>query len=216
MDGPKSVLIIACGALAHEVTAVIRLNAWDHMAVRCLPAELHNQPDRIPEKVEALLRSERDRYADVFVAYGECGTGGRLDAVLEKYDVQRVPGAHCYEFFAGSDRFTNIHDAEPGTFYLTDFLARHFERLIVRGLGLDRFPELLPAYFGNYRRLMYLSQRRDPDLLARAEAAAARIGLEFEHCETDYGGLEVALTRFSRRTEPRHSDIINAPGRHPR
>ncbi len=198
---PKSVLILACGALAHEVTAVIRLNAWKHVAVKCLPAELHNRPEQIPVKVEALLQDQRQRYASVFVAYGDCGTGGRLDAVLDRFGAQRIPGDHCYEFFAGSKRFAQLHEAEPGTFYLTDFLARNFERLIIRGLAMDRFPELLSDYFGHYHRLVYLSQRRDHDILTRAEAAAARLGLRFEHHQTDYGELEVAMTQRCTESE---------------
>lgn len=192
---PSSVLVIACGALAREITALVRANRWHGLAVRCLPAELHNRPEKIPEAVRAEIRRGRSRFASVFVAYGDCGTAGRLDRVLAEEGVERIAGADCYEFYAGREQMQQLAEREPGTFYLTDFLARHFERLVVVGLGLDRHPELESAYFGNYRRLVYLSQSCDNDLLARARRAAERLHLEFEHCHTGYGGLEQALRR---------------------
>ena len=129
------------------------------------------------------------------MAYADCGTGGLLDKVLQEEKVERLPGAHCYEFFAGSAEFAQMADAEPGTFFLTDFLATHFERLIMHGLGIDRHPELLPIYFGNYRRLVYLAQLESPEKRQAAEAAAQRLGLEFEYRFTAYGGLEHGLRR---------------------
>ena len=190
-------LVIACGALAHEIVALQRLNGWPHMAVTCLPAELHNRPEKIPAAVREKIRENKSRYASIFVAYADCGTGGLLDAVLQEEGVERIPGAHCYEFFAGSAVFAELADAEPGTFYLTDFLAWHFERLVMQGLGIDKHPELLPLYFGNYRRLVYLSQLDSPERLADARAAAARLGLAFEHRVTGYGDLEHSLRRAS-------------------
>ena len=165
-----SVLVIACGALAREIAALRAANDWPHLDVRCLPAELHNRPERIPGAVRDAIRANRDRYASIFVAYGDCGTGGLLDAVLREESVERIPGAHCYEFFAGADAFEALADDEPGTFYLTDFLLRHFDRLVIRGLGLDRHPELAPQYFGNYRRLVYPGAGRR----ARAHCRRAR------------------------------------------
>jgi len=134
----------------------------------------------------------------VFVGYADCGTGGALDAVLEAKGVERLPGAHCYEFFATSDVFESLSEQEPGTFYLTDFLVRHFDRLVWRGLGLDRWPHLRDDYFGNYKRLVYLSQVRTPDLVDRAKAAASRLGLEFEHRPVGYGDLATSLVEISR------------------
>ena len=186
-------LVIACGALSHEIAALRRANGWHHLVLQCLPADLHNRPERIPGAVRAQIRAAREGYARIFVAYADCGTGGRLDAVLAEEGVERIPGPHCYAFFAGADLFARLSEAEPGTLYLTDFLARHFERLILRGLGIDRHPELEREYFGNYRKLVYLAQREDPDLLARARAAAARLHLRFEHHRTGYGDLERAL-----------------------
>ena len=188
-----SVLVIACGALAREIAALRRANDWPHLDVRCLPADLHNRPERIPGAVRDAIRANRGRYASIFVAYGDCGTGGALDAVLRDENVERIPGAHCYEFFAGSPAFEAMADDEVGTFYLTDFLLRHFDRLVIRGLGLDRHPELMPQYFGAYRRLTYLAQVRAPERIAAAHAAADRLGLAFAYRVTGYGGLERSL-----------------------
>jgi hypothetical protein len=195
MGARESILVIACGALAHEIVALQRLNGWRHLEVTCLPAELHNRPEKIPAAVREKIRQHKGRYASIFVAYADCGTGGMLDAVLQEEGVQRIPGAHCYEFFAGGVAFAELADDEPGTFYLTDFLAWHFDRLIMQGLGIDRHPELLPLYFGNYRRLVYLSQTESPERLADARAAALRLGLAFEHRVTGYGDLEHSLRR---------------------
>jgi hypothetical protein len=192
-SGGQGLLIIACGALAHEITALRRANRWDHLSVRCLPAELHNRPERIPGAVRALIRESRDRYRSIFVAYADCGTGGLLDAVLREEGVERIPGAHCYEFFATGPVFAELSAAEPGTFYLTDFLVRHFDRLVIRGLGLDRHPELFGSYFGNYRRLVYLAQAPSPQALALARTIAARMGWECECRVTGYGALETSL-----------------------
>jgi hypothetical protein len=189
----QGLLIIACGALAHEIIALKRANAWDQVDVRCLPAELHNRPERIPAAVRALIRSSRGHYRSIFVAYADCGTGGLLDAVLAEEGVERIPGAHCYEFFATSPVFAALAEAEIGTFYLTDFLLRHFERLVIQGLGLDKHPELFATYFGNYRKLVYLAQRPSADAIARARAIAVRMGLSFESHATGYGTLETAL-----------------------
>jgi len=193
-----TVLVLACGALAHEIIAVLRASGWSHVAVQCLPAALHNTPAAIPERVRAALGAVRGRYERVFVAYADCGTGGELDRVLREEGVERIPGAHCYEFFAGSRLFAELAEEEPGTFFLTDFLARHFDRLVMKGLGLERHPELLPMYFGNYRRLVYLSQSDSAELLARAQQAAARLQLEFEHRRVGHDNLAGALTHGIR------------------
>lgn len=190
------VLVLACGAIAREVLAVVALNGWRHVEVRCLPAKLHSTPARIAPAVDAKLDELAGRYERVFVAYADCGTAGALDRVLERHGVERLPGAHCYGFLAGNAAWEALHEQEPATFYLTDFLARHFDALVVRGLGLDRHPELLPQLFGNYRRLLYLAQTDDAALLARARAAAERLGLAFEHRRTGYGELVPSLRRF--------------------
>ena len=190
----RAVLVIACGALAHEIIALRRANGWNHLDVRCLPADLHNRPAEIPAAVRgAIRRGARDQYRSIFVAYGDCGTGGLLDEVLREEGVERIPGAHCYEFFATAPVFAELAEAEPGTFYLTDFLLCHFERLVIRGLGLDRHPELFPTYFGNYRKLVYLAQSPLPEAEDRARSIALRMGLAFEYRATGYGSLETSL-----------------------
>ncbi len=196
----SAVLIIACGALAREIVALIRANQWQHMTVQCLPAEWHNTPDKIPDGVRDKIRAARGHFARIFVAYADCGTGGQLDQVLKEEGVERIPGAHCYEFLAGAKTFAELSDAEPGTFYLTDFLAQHFDRLIYRGLGLDRHPQLMSDYFGNYRKLVYLGQIEEPRLLAKAREAAKYLGLEFEYRFSGYGDLTRALADLNGKT----------------
>ncbi len=191
-------LVIACGALARELTALIAANGWQQLAVQCLPADLHNRPEKIPGAVRDKIRAARGRFGRILVAYADCGTGGLLDRVLEEEGVERLPGAHCYEFYAGSAAFAALAEAEPGSFYLTDFLLRHFERLVIRELGIERHPELAQQYFGNYRRLVYLAQHEDAQLQAQARQAAERLGLAFEYRFTGYGDLERTVIRFQR------------------
>ena len=186
-------LVIACGALAHEIAALRRASGWTALDVCCLPPGLHNRPERIAPAVQAKIRERRGEYRSIFVAYGDCGTGGRLDEVLRQEGVERLPGAHCYEFFAGARAFAQLADAEPGTFYLTDFLTRHFERLVVRGLGIDRHPQLAQEYFHNYRKVVYLAQMRSAALLGQARKIASDLGLTFEHRHTGYGELGAHL-----------------------
>lgn len=193
---PHRVLVVACGALARELVDVVRAAGLANVTVTCLPATLHNRPSGIPEAVTRRIRDRRDGFDRVFVAYADCGTGGLLDRALaspELAGVERLPGAHCYEFYAGGVDFARLAEEEPGTFYLTDFLVRNFDRLVISGLGLDRYPELLGTYFANYRRLVYLSQVDDAALLRAAERAAGRLGLAFEHRRTGYGGLRTGV-----------------------
>ena len=197
----REVLIIGCGALAREIAALRRANHWTALDVRCLPAELHNRPERIADAVQAEIHANRDRYRTIFVAYADCGTGGRLDALLREEDIERLPGAHCYEFFAGAPLFAALADAEPGTFYLTDFLLKHFDRLVTRGLGLDRHPELASEYFRNYKKLVYLAQKRAPGADERARRIAQDMGLAYELRDTGYGELGARLRVLLAREE---------------
>ena len=183
------ILLIGCGALAREMVELIRVNGWSHMSVTCLPAIWHNRPERIAPGVRRKIREARADYDRIFVLYGDCGTGGELDRVLEEEGVERIDGPHCYAFFSGLDGFLSGAEDEVDCFYVTDYLARHFDRLIVKGLGIDRHPELLPLYFGNYKTLVYLAQTEDEELRRRAEAAAERIGLAFDYRFTGYGDL---------------------------
>jgi hypothetical protein len=175
------ILVIACGAIARELVQIKKLNQWDHIEFQCLPPELHNTPDQLPAAVKAKIESQLHQYKDIFVAYADCGTGGALDKVLNEYGIERIPGAHCYEFFAGSDQFNAIAETEPGSFYLTDFLVRHFERLVVKGLGMDRLPQLIPVYFGNYKRVVYLAQSESEELQTMAQNHARFLGLDYEY-----------------------------------
>jgi len=190
-------LVIACGALSREYLALVERNNWSNLDITCLPASWHNRPEKIPEGVRRKIRAARGRYDRVVVLYGDCGTGGVLDQVLAEEGVERIPGPHCYAFYRGLDRFLAEHDAEPCCFYLTDYLARHFETLVIKGLGLDRHPDLLPLYFGNYEKLVYLAQSADPELERKAKAAALRLGLAYEQRCTGYGGLAEFLRRAS-------------------
>ena len=201
MHMPARKLVIACGALAREIEALRRANGWTALDVVCLPPELHNRPERIAPAVRDKIRAHRAGYAEIFVAYGDCGTRGALDAVLREEGVERIAGAHCYEFFATPAAFAALAEAEPGTFYLTDFLLRHFERLVIQGLGIDRHPELLPAYFGNYRRLVYLAQAPKADAESQAQTIAERLGLEYRFQSTGYGGLGQSLAAFAGRPQ---------------
>ena len=186
-------LIVACGALARELLQVVEANGLSHIDVECLPASFHNTPEVIPDAVATRVRAATGRYQRIFVGYGDCGTGGRLDVVCEELGVDRLPGDHCYEFLAGSEAFADLHAEELGTFFLTDYLVKHFDRLVVKAFWLDTHPEMLHAVFGNYRRLAYLSQIDDPDLLDRARVAADRLGLSFEHRPTGLSNLEAQV-----------------------
>lgn len=189
----KTVLVIACGAIARELVRVQKMNHWEHIVIQCLPAEMHNRPEKIPAAVHDRISREKDNFERVFVAYADCGTGGLLDKVLAGTGVERIPGAHCYEFLAGSDTFHALADEEPGSFYLTDFLVQHFDRLVVRGLGLDRQPQLLKAYFGNYRRVVYLSQSKTTHLQSLAQKHAKWLGLDYHFCPVGDRPLELQL-----------------------
>ena len=186
-----STALIACGALAREVLALRDKYGWD-VEVLGVAALLHNEPDRIPAAVLSTIRDARERHNRVFVVYGDCGTGGMLDRMLAAEGVERVPGPHCYEIFAGS-KFEAMTDDEPGTFFLTDYLVESFDHLVLQGLGLDRYPELKEDYFGNYTRVIYLSQREDARLRARARWAATELGLPLEIRAVGYGALETRL-----------------------
>ena len=190
------VLLIACGALAREVLALIDKNGLSHVELKCLPADLHARPDEIPDAVRTAVLAHVADYSEVFVVYGDCGTGGRLDVVLDELGVKRIPGPHCYSFFTGNELFAARSEEEFTSFYLTDFLARQFESFVVKPLGLDRWPELASTYFGHYEKVVYLAQTDDPDLDQRAMAAAEMLGLAFERRATGYGDLEPALARY--------------------
>jgi Protein of unknown function (DUF1638) len=211
---PPRVLVIGCGALARELLALTR--DLPGVKVTCIDAALHMRPERIADAVAtSIARARRDygRDTKIFVAYADCGTRGALDRVLAEANVERIEGAHCYEFYAGAATFAALQDEDPGTFYLTDFLARQFDSMIVRGLGLDTHPELLPMYFGNYRRLIYLAQTDDPALVATARRAATRLGLTFELRHTGFGDLATAVNGLVASPPEGRAAASRAPGR---
>lgn len=196
-------LVLACGALVAELRAVLAANELtDAVDVHYLPANLHNRPEQIVPSLRMLIGEHivDDPERPVLLGYADCGTGGHLDAlVAEMPQVRRLPGAHCYEFFAGAELFAALHDDQPGTFYLTDFLAKHFDALVWQGLGLDRHPELRPMYFGNYTRVVLLSQATDEALIEAGRQAADRLGLVFEHRHVGLGPFADAVTVSLRR-----------------
>jgi hypothetical protein len=185
----RRVLVIACGALAREVRAAIAASRLEHVDLTCLPAILHNRPEKIPEAVRAAIRENRQHYATIAVAYADCGTGGMLDRVCAEEGATRIAGPHCYAFYTGTERFLADGDGDMDAFFLTDFLARQFDAFVIEPLGLDRHPALRDMYFGNYRRLVYLAQTDDAELDSKAEAAAERLGLAYERRATGLGDL---------------------------
>lgn len=195
---PAQILLLACGALAHEVLALKALNGWDHMDLTCLPAKLHLYPEKIVDAVEQAIARHRDQYSEVFVLYADCGTGGLLAKKCADLGVEMLAGPHCYSFFEGNQNFAK-HDDEITAFYLTDFLVRQFDAFIWRPMGLDRHPELRDMYFGNYTKLVYQAQTETPNLVALAQSHAKRLGLVFEYRFTGYGDLAVEMGRKANR-----------------
>lgn len=189
----KPVLVIACGALAGEILHLKKVNGWHHLELQCLDASLHNRPSLIPAKLQQKIDDNREQYEHIYIAYADCGTSGAIDAIIEQEGIERLPGAHCYSFFAGQEQFLELVEKELGTFYLTDFLVRHFDRLIIKGFKLSTHPELRDSFFGNYKKLVYLSQKIDDGLISGARAAADYLKLDFEHIHCGYGELETSL-----------------------
>jgi len=187
---PPRSLIVACGALAREIGAIVSINKLQNVSVEYLPGRLHNRPEQIPERVRERIRAARPRYDRILVGYADCGTGGLLDKVCEEEAVERLPGAHCYEIYAGPADFATMAEDQPGTFYLTDYMVRLFDIIVWSGLGLDRHPELLPTYFGNYTRVVHLAHDDNPDLFTTAQEQASRLGLAYERLDCGYGDLE--------------------------
>lgn len=194
--GRGRILLLACGALAHEILALKRANGWAHMELMCLPANLHLWPDRIPAAVESAVAEHRADFQTIFVVYADCGTGGLLQAKCAELGVEMVEGPHCYSFFEGNAVFAGHAETEFAAFYLTDFLVRQFDAFVWRPMGLDRHPELRDILFGNYEKLVYQAQTDDPALDAKARDCAARLGLPYERRFTGYGDLAATLGRL--------------------
>ena len=192
-DPSDKILILACGALSKEVSALIRLNGWTHLKNRYLPAILHNTPEIIAEQLRFNLQNAQAKFSRIFIGYADCGTGGEIDSLLDEFGVQRLPGAHCYEFYSGNQSFAGMMDEEPGSFFLTDFLVEAFEKLVWQGMKIDRHPELLQVYFKHYKKLVYLGQTENSELQTQADEIASRLGLKYEYLYTGYGELTPAL-----------------------
>ena len=188
------IALVLCGALAREVVAIARARNWD-VELFGVAAKDHMAPLRIAPDVERRLRELIPRFDRVIVVYGDCGTGGRLDDLLDRYNVPRLAGPHCYEMYGGA-AFDDLMAEQPGTFFLTDFLVRGFAGTVLKGLGIDRFPELREIYFANYTRLVYLAQLGAPDLVEQARAIADTLGLPLEIRPTGYGQLEARLAEL--------------------
>ncbi|MEE9455003.1 MAG: DUF1638 domain-containing protein [Paracoccaceae bacterium] len=186
-------LLLACGALAHEILALIETNGWQHMDLQCLPANLHLYPDRIPDAVSGAVAKARAQYDDIFVLYADCGTGGLLQKRCAELGVQMLEGPHCYSFFAGNTDFAVRAKTEFTAFYLTDFLVRQFDSFVWKPMGLDRHPYLRDTYFAHYEKLVYLAQTDDQTLDDLARQAAKRLVLPYERRFTGYGDLGTAL-----------------------
>ena len=196
--GPGRVLLLACGALAHEVLAVIRANGWSHLVLQCLPAKLHLYPPKITAEVERVVLAERSNYAAIHVLYADCGTGGLLQEKCKEMGVEMISGPHCYSFFEGNAVFLPRAETEFTAFYLTDFLVRQFDAFVWKPMGFDRHPELIPMMFGNYTKLVYQAQTDNPALSAKAEDCARRLGLAFERRFTGYGDLLPFIAQAAR------------------
>jgi len=199
-DAPR-VLILACGALARELRDIARLHELDNVTLECLPAILHNRPTDIPDAVRKRLDRARDAYDRILLGYADCGTAGELGEIAEQEGIEMLPGAHCYQFFAGERAFDEMHRDDPTAFYLTDYLVKHFDRLIMANLGIEAHPELRDMYFGNYTKMIYLAQTDDPVLDAMAQACAVKLGLAFERVQTTYGDLEPAVVHIATAPE---------------
>jgi hypothetical protein len=187
--------------LAREIWELTSRNGWDHLDRTCLPAILHNHPEKITDRVCETIAKHKDDYASIYVVYADCGTGGQLQAACDKLGVAMIQGPHCYSFYEGNDQFAANGDDDITAFYVTDFLARQFEAFVWKPLGLDRHPQLLEMYFGNYTKLIYQAQTDDPDLTAHAQAWATKMGLDFERRKTGYGDLERQLVRWAAPAE---------------
>jgi Protein of unknown function (DUF1638) len=191
----SQVLLIACGALAREIVDLVEANHWNGFDIQCLPAKWHNTPDLIVPGVRDKISKARGLYKKIYVLYGDCGTGGQLDTLLEAENIERIDGPHCYAFFSGNPAFATRAEQDMTAFFLTDYLARHFDKLIWEGLGLHKHPELLPDYFGNYTKIVYLAQTKENGLREKAEQAAKQLGLDFEYRFTGYGELSDELAK---------------------
>lgn len=186
--------VIACGMIAKEILAINQQLGRNHIDLQCLPANYHHHPEKIAPAMDIAIKQAREQgFENIFVGYADCGTGGELDKICAKHNVERIAGPHCFSFYIGNEQFIKEDGDHITTFFITDFLARHFENFMVKPLGLDRHPELKQMYFSNYTKALYLAQTNDPELDRNAEAAAKFLGLSYERRYTGFGDLTPAL-----------------------
>ncbi|MFB9978302.1 DUF1638 domain-containing protein [Mesorhizobium kowhaii] len=201
-DQADRLLVIACGMIAREVLAVKEQLGLNHLELTCLPAEFHFYPDRIaPAMDKAIEKAKAEGYEHIFVGYADCGTGGLLDRICEKHGVERMAGPHCFAFYQGMEAYAKIADDDMMSFYMTDFLCRQFDAFFMKPLGLDKHPELIKDYFGNYEKLIYLAQTNDPELDKVAEKAAQMLGLAYERRATGYGDLTAGMAQAAAHAD---------------
>jgi hypothetical protein len=186
-------LVIACGALSHELVELIRVNHWNHLAITCLPAKYHHTPQLIPDALRQKIRDNRDHFSSIYIMYGDCGTGGGIDRVIEQEGGERIAGPHCFSFFTGNRKYAEWGNDEIRTFYLTDFFCQHFEKFVWKALALDRRKDMVKFVFGNYEKLVYIAQTENPELQVKAQDAARRLGLHYEYRFTGYGDMEKSM-----------------------
>ena len=187
-------LVVACGAIAREILAINEILSWDNISIKCLPAIYHNQPEKITPAVIDVVKNNKQKYQKIYVAYADCGTGGMLEKACKDLGVEMIQGPHCYSFFEGNISFAKR--LNPTAFFLTDFLARQFDAFVWSPLGLDKHPELIDAYFGNYTKLVYLAQTNDEVLKKKAAECARKLKLEFEYKLTGYGDLKNTFIKW--------------------
>ena len=192
-------MILACGALSKEISTLIRINNWSHLEIKYLPAILHNSPEKITAELRNILLNSQANFSKIFIGFADCGTGGKIDSLIEEFGLKRLPGAHCYEFYSGSKLFEKIMEDEPGTFFLTDFLVRTFEKLVWQGLMIDKKPELLNIFFKNYKKVMYLAQTDNINLQRKAKNISKLLKLEYEYRLVGYGQLEHSLSYLGNK-----------------
>ena len=193
MDSRQKTLVIACGALSHELIHLTRANNWEHLDVTCVPAKIHHTPAKIPGAFRKKIQENRDHYGRIFAMMGDCGTAGELDKVLEEEGVERIAGPHCFSFLSGNDAFEEWAQDEITAFYLSDFFCWNFDKIVWESLGLDRRDDLAEFVFGNYRKIVYVAQTDNSVLRDKAQEIADRLGLEYEYRFTGYGDMENTL-----------------------
>jgi len=190
----EKTLIIACGALSHEIVHLIEINNWNHLDLTCLPAKYHHTPDKIPEAMREKIRENKNDYIKIYAMYGDCGTAGRLDKVLQEEGVERIEGPHCFSFFAGNEIYEQWGKNDITTFYLTDFFCKHFDKFVWQALGLERRDDMAEFVFGNYKKIVFIAQTENQALQQKAQEIAQRLNLEYEYRLTGYGDMETAMS----------------------